>query len=106
MFPIYYDDLTEEEKETGKQIILPVESAISDGGQFAVTITPTDGLYASIKDDEQSYWESEEAGDPVTVTLTAHSEGGMVGLQIDCGVSEESGGEPLFTASIISVYQP
>lgn len=105
MFPIYYEDLTEEEKESGKQIVAQVESEISEGDKFAVTVTPTSDLYAAMYDDEHGYHQGEAAGEPVTLTLTAQANDGMVGLPIACAASESEDADALFNVTIILVYQ-
>ena len=42
--PIYYDELTEEQKANGVDIVLETADAFS--GEYDVTITPTDEWYA------------------------------------------------------------
>lgn len=50
MFPIYYDDLTEEEKENGKEISVKLSTPLEQGMQVTVTIEPTSEWYAYSQD--------------------------------------------------------
>lgn len=66
LFPIYWEDLTDEEKEQqGKTIMLTTDTTIVDGTTYTVTVTPTGDWYAA---DSEDYGGK---GEPVTLTATA-----------------------------------
>lgn len=66
LFPIYWDDLTDEEKANGVTRNLTIDSL--PGGEYSITVTPTAEWYAvGIGDSEVT---SENAGAPITYTQT------------------------------------
>ena len=46
LFPIYYDDLTEEEKEDGKGLHVDTGGELEDTDTYTITVTPTSEWYA------------------------------------------------------------
>lgn len=64
MFPIYYEDLTEEQKQDG--VMLNLTSAQISDGEYSVTVTPSANWYALGVDTA-----SEHAGEPLTFTENA-----------------------------------
>ena len=64
LFPMYWDDLTEEQKQDG--VILNLTSAPITDGEYSVTVTPTGNWYAHGVDTV-----GENAGDPITITENA-----------------------------------
>lgn len=46
LFPIYYDDLTDEEKEDGKRLHVDTDVALVDTDTYTITVTPTSEWYA------------------------------------------------------------
>ena len=46
LFPIYYDDLTEEQKQSGEVILYAESTGYVPEGTYTVTITPTGDWYA------------------------------------------------------------
>lgn len=66
LFPIYWEDLTDEEKEQqGKTIMLTTDTTLVDDTTYTVTVTPTADWYAADDDDYGG------KGEPVTFTATA-----------------------------------
>lgn len=66
LFPIYWEDLTDEEKEQqGKTIMLTTDTTLVDDTTYTVTVTPTADWYAVYDDDHGG------KGEPVTLTATA-----------------------------------
>lgn len=66
LFPIYWEDLTDEEKEQkGKTIMLTTDTTLVDDTTYTVTVTPTADWYAIVTDDYAG------KGEPVTFTATA-----------------------------------
>ena len=66
LFPIYWEDLTDEEKEEQvKTIQLTSNTTIVDGTTYTVTVTPTADWYAT----DDRYIGGK--GEPVTFTVTA-----------------------------------
>ena len=81
VYPIYWEDLTDEEKQDGVTIALASDE-IQEGEEYTITITPTADWYA--------YGDSEGAkGEPTTATATAVERGGMVGVSYEVYVYEE-----------------
>lgn len=64
LLPIYYDDLTEEQKQDG--VILNLTSAQIPDGEYSVTVTPSENWYALGEGTA-----SEQAGSPITFTENA-----------------------------------
>ncbi len=62
--PIYYDDLTEEQKQDG--VILNLTSAPITDGEYNVTVTPSENWYAIV-----GRTASEQEGAPITFTENA-----------------------------------
>lgn len=60
-FPIYYEDLTAEQKESGVILLLTSDDMLVDGAEYTFTITPTTDMYIIID-------EPGEKGEPVTFT--------------------------------------
>ena len=75
MYPIYWDDLTDEEKENGVDIILETSDTIPDS--MTITVTPTDDWYAE---------DNETTGTPANVTAT--KDGGKIEGSINCNNGE------------------
>ena len=69
LFPVYYDDLTDEEKENGKTIA--VEAPYDEDTDYYVTVTPTSNWYAF----NMSSSEFGSVGEPVTYLLTMGGDG-------------------------------
>ena len=72
MFPIYWDDLTDEEKENGVNVALTVPSH-DPFESYYVTVTPTPDWYAF----DPSNMETSGKGEPVTYQLIIGEEGNM-----------------------------
>lgn len=67
LFPIYWEDLTDEEKEQqSKTIMLTTNRTLVDDTTYTVTVTPTADWYAI--DDDNNIGRK---GEPVTFTVTA-----------------------------------
>lgn len=66
LFPIYYEDLTEDEKGTHKAVSAVATTTLVDGNEYAVTATPTDNMYVAYGSDVVS----ESAGAPITFNVT------------------------------------
>ena len=66
--PIYYDDLTDEEKEQGKEIEVSTVNGLQTG-ELTFTITPTPDWYAL----NMSTYEFGDMGEPVTTTVEVDS---------------------------------
>lgn len=80
LFPIYYDDLTEEEKAHGlsKEVELP--TGTDPSGTYDVTITPTSDWYV-----RSSSSAIGEKGEPVVVRMVVES--GSAEMRIDAFAS-------------------
>lgn len=71
LFPIYYDDLTEEQKQSGVQISSTVESGVlMSGDTYQFAITPTADWYVY---DVYSHAFGNK-GEPYTITVTAEDD--------------------------------
>lgn len=68
MFPIYWDDLTDEEKEQGKEIEVTTVNGLPTG-DLTITITPTPDWYAL----NMSTHEFGDMGEPITTTVESDS---------------------------------
>ena len=75
MFPIYWDDLTDEEKLSGLQYTLETTDDIPDS--VDITVTPTSDWYAG---------EEEEIGAPTVYTV--EKENGKIVANIDVSNGE------------------
>ena len=94
LFPIYWEDLTEEQKQDGVSVDLTTSTELKMGDEFTVTITPTADWYGYNGD------EFGEKGEPVTYTASVFMAGR---LSIDGGASEDgtlSNKTVLFEASV------
>lgn len=101
LFPIYYDDLTEEQKESGILLSLYTEAGIiHSGDQYTATITPTEDWYAT--DENNQIFGNK--GEPLIVTLTAETDDalqfGMLGAM---ETNEPSGELPHFVLVMGSI---
>lgn len=79
LFPIYWEDLTEEQKQGTVQLNLT--SAQIPDGEYSVTVTPSENWYAISEGTR-----SENAGSPIT--FTENAVGNM--MQIRFGASNTS----------------
>lgn len=71
LFPIYYEDLTEEQKQDGVQITSTVEPGVlKSGDTYQLTITPTADWYVF---DIYSHTFGDK-GAPYTITVTAEDD--------------------------------
>lgn len=69
LFPIYYDDVTEEQKEDGVRLFVTVpDGAISEGEDVQITYTPTPTWYVA---DEEMHFGGQ--GEPMTVTRSVEN---------------------------------
>lgn len=76
LFPIYWEDLTDEEKQTCKQIAVTVpDLAFSVGDEYAITLEATDGW--GVASGEDPYTQS------ITVTATAALADNYVVILVD-----------------------
>ena len=81
LFPIYWEDLTDEEKLNGVTLNLNTDSL--PGGEYSITVTPTAEGYAfGIGDTNVA---SENAGAPITYTQTTVLNQVIV---IECGMAD------------------
>ena len=78
VFPIYYEDLTDEEKQNGVKRYVTADS-LPDS--FDVTFTPTDDWHISYWDEEQEDDVFLDAGE--SWTYTAEPENGFIMLECD-----------------------
>lgn len=69
LFPIYWDDLTEEEKQSGKTIA--VEATYDEHEDYYLTVTPTETWYAV----NPNTSEFGDVGEPVTYLLITGEDG-------------------------------
>lgn len=76
LFPIYYEDLTEEQKQSGVALTIATDAVLEVGAEYAFIITPTSGMYA-IAD------EPGEKGEPITTTATVVERGNVKGIQLE-----------------------
>lgn len=66
LFPIYYEDLTEEQKQQGVEVITAATEEIT--GNMSATITPTMDMYVVSNNGEETVFG--EKGQPFTVELS------------------------------------
>lgn len=66
LFPIYYEDLTEEQKQEGLDVTLTAPNL--PAGEYTVTVTPTDEWYARVGETTGT-----EKGEPVSEQFTINS---------------------------------
>lgn len=69
LFPIYWEDLTDEEKQNGKTIA--VEVTYDEHEDYYLTVTPTSNWYAF----DPNGMEAGDVGEPVTYLLVTGEEG-------------------------------
>lgn len=72
VFPIYWDDLTDEEKVSGRDITLT--APYDEYTDYYITVTPTDDWYAFDPDTHETGGE----GEPVTYLLITGGSNGCV----------------------------
>lgn len=74
-FPIYWEDMTEEQKQ-GIEVQTFVDfGVIKAGDEYTITVTPTSGLYAAgVGDGDPAFGEK---GEPLTFTVTAELDGNL-----------------------------
>lgn len=68
LFPIYYDDLTEEQKRDG--ITINCTRGDITQGEYTLTVEPTGDWYAGIQNWDSTPHVSENAGESVTASRT------------------------------------
>ena len=69
MFPIYWDDLTEEERELSVNITVDLDPQ-TEPAEYTFTLTPTNDMYAGIKGVGTDSWViGENKGDSVSATI-------------------------------------
>ena len=83
LFPIYYDDLTEEEKAEGKKTVLLNASSLTLGDTYTATITATDTWYAQGDGD----WSAQ--GGSAEDTGTVSEMGGVNAIRFTFGASAD-----------------
>lgn len=66
LFPIYYEDLTEEQKRDDVRFTGEPATALVEGATYTITATPTDSMFVS----DGAGVVSASAGAPVTFTAT------------------------------------
>ena len=76
LFPVYYEDLTEEQKQSGVTLTLSTDAALTVGAEYTFTITPTADMY--IITDEPG-----AKGEPNTVTAHVVERGGIRGISVE-----------------------
>lgn len=74
-FPIYYEDLTDEQKQSGVTLTPATDAALEVGAEYTFTITPTADMY--IITDEPG-----AKGEPVAVTEQVKEIGGIKGIRL------------------------
>ena len=76
LFPIYWEDLTDEEKQGGKTIALSTDGTFEIGDQIAITVTPTPDMMAgAVKGDDHNY--GDNVGEAITLNTTI-TDGGQI----------------------------
>jgi hypothetical protein len=83
VFPIYWEDLTEEEKAEGKKTVLLNVGSLTQGDTYTATITATDTWYAQGNGD----WS--EQGGSAEYTGTVSEMGGANAVKFTFGASAD-----------------
>lgn len=83
LFPIYWEDLTDEQKQNGVNIVAYVGSdVIKVGDEYTITVTPTDDLYAGIISGTPQFGNKGESAS-FTVTASADDNLGFTLIAVD-----------------------
>ena len=69
LFPIYWEDLTDEQKESGITLNL-IRTSEYEPGEYTITAEPTNDWYAGIIGWESNPQVSENAGESATASIT------------------------------------
>lgn len=95
LVPIYYEDLTEEQKEDGVTYKVTTSEAISQGDVYTVTVTPTSDFYAF---DENLVTSGK--GEPSSFTFTADPDNLGIGFTLANEIPDQSNPEKFFSVNI------
>lgn len=91
LFPIYYEDLTEEEKQSGVMVQLSVaQGVIKSGDEYTVTITPTADWYGA----DMENFTFGDKGEPYSVTVTSEADDNLNLGSLGAIETNQPGGEP------------
>ena len=103
-FPVYWEDLTEEERSGGLNINLTANS-IEEAYMYNITITPTENMFVWAEGDSGDEQSSTRAGEPVTVSATSYNLGdGTYALSFDTQVvDDEDNATMVFSATVTAV---
>lgn len=96
LFPIYYENLTEEQKQQGVMLLLETDTAVEIGEEFTFTVTPTANMYVIAS-------EPGGKGEPITVTGQVVELGGEKGIRVEsviCSTTIEEPAEDDFFFSV------
>lgn len=101
LFPIYYENLTEEEKQSGVMVQLSVaQGVIKSGDEYTVTITPTADWYAA----DMENFTFGDKGEPYSVTVTSEADDNLNCGSLGALETNQPGDEPpQYVMVIISV---
>lgn len=89
LFPIYWEDLTEEQKQQGVAYSLSASNEPADGTPVTITVTPTSDWYVL----NEAAGDVGEKGQPMSFTNEYHS-GGLSSLMFLVSNEPPAGGAP------------
>lgn len=95
LVPIYYEDLTEEQKQDVLTYKLTTSEAISQGDVYTVTVTPTSDFYAF--DDNLV---ASGKGEPLSFTETANPDNLGIGFTVANEIPDQSAPEKFISVNI------
>ena len=96
MFPIYYEDLTEDQKENGISLTITTPP-VTRNTDYTVTATPTSDWYIAVfgngfEDDPTYVGEPNEVVEIASITANSHGEvNGTLYIAVATGMPGESG---------------
>ena len=86
LLPIYYEDLTEEERREGRAIRTTTTADLGSGGEYTFTITPTADWYMADMTGGTPTFGGK--GEPITVKRTATEYGGLYFEVVACETNQ------------------
>lgn len=94
LFPIYYEDLTEDEKGTYKAVSAVATTTLVDGNEYTVTVTPTENMFVA----DGNGIISASAGAPITFNVDV--EDGELFFRVTAVDSISEAPAMMFTANV------
>lgn len=103
LLPIYWEDLTDAQKQDGVSVVAVVgDGVITAGDEYEITVTPTDDLYAGvIVGGEPGFGDK---GEPMTFTVTAATNGNL-GFTVVAVDNPDESHSTIVVVAIVSIHE-